>query len=117
MGFYVNPPDMDKETWLVVHGQETTPNWPPLEGLVLVCLVDNGPFKAAGICYNESEFYEFVAPDTTPEEIAAIKANVESRGAAFYSLDSGRQRPRTWYLVRREDIIKVCPEVEPILEV
>ena len=54
MGFYVNPPDMTKEEWLQKHGQVTeTPAWPVPEGTILVCLVKNPTFTAAGIAYCE----------------------------------------------------------------
>ena len=44
----------------------------------LVCVVDNGPFEAAGVCVDEQEFESFVL---TP--------------------DSGRQRPRDYVLLDR----------------
>ena len=116
MGFYVNPSDMTKEEWLQKHGQITeTPVWPAPEGTIPVCLIDNGPFTAAGIAYCEQEFYEFLAPDSTPEEIAAVKQQVESAGAAFYSLDTGRQRLRIWYYVPTEKIIEVAPEMAELI--
>jgi hypothetical protein len=34
----------------------------------LICVVSNGPFEAAGFCYNEREFEEFASPkDTRPK--------------------------------------------------
>lgn len=112
MGFYINPPDKSKEDWLAEHGQVTiTPAWPAPEGTVPVCLIDNGSFTAAGIAYCEAEFYAFAAPDSTPEEIAAMKQEVEATGTSFHSLDSGRQCPRTWYYVPIERIVKMEPRV------
>lgn len=80
MGCYVNPPDTTKEAWLVAHGRllvcaarsiditnETLP----------VCLVDNGPFTAAGVCYNIAELEAFQYPDG---------------------------RPKKWYIVDRENL-------------
>ncbi len=29
------------------------------EGLALICVVDNGPFEAAALCYDAEEFAEF----------------------------------------------------------
>ena len=116
MGFYVNPPDMTKEEWLQKHGQVTeTPTWPAPEGTISVCLVDNEPFTAAGIAYCEQEFYAFMAPDSTPEEIAAAKQRIEATGSAFFSLDRGEQRPRTWYYVPTEKILEVAPEVAELV--
>lgn len=98
MGYYINPPEGTKEGWLNDNGLEVTdPSWGLLatnfrgamgnrgnDG-VYVCLVDNGPFTAAAVAYNEAEFDAFADP-TDP-------------------------RPRTWYVVMRSDIIDVCPEV------
>ena len=89
MGFYINPPEGTKEDWLLRNGQAMiSPDWPPPEGQVLVCMVDNGPFRAAGICYDKSEWEEFTAPDS---------------------------RSKEWYLVPREKILTVCPSVENFL--
>ena len=64
MGFYVNPPYMSKETWLdaypVVDPQAT--------GFIygdelLVCLVDNGPFTAAAVAINKTEYDCFMRPE------------------------------------------------------
>jgi hypothetical protein len=48
------------------------------EDKALIVVVDNGPFEAAGLAFNESEFKEFTAPD------------------------SGRQRPRKFVLMDKE---------------
>ncbi|KKK56068.1 hypothetical protein LCGC14_3068240 [marine sediment metagenome] len=98
MRYYINPSGETKEAWLNNHGLEVfypawdllTTNFPGLmkhpEGRgMYVCLVDNGPFTAAAICYTEQEFDEFNDPSDP--------------------------RPQTWYVVPRKDIIDVCPEV------
>src|SRR3990167_9029165 len=116
MGFYINPREGTKEDWLLRNGQEIVrPDWPPPEGQVIVCMVDNGPFRAAGICYDMAEFSEFAAPAATPEEIEAARQHFEARGMSFQFLDSGIQRPRKWYLVPREKILEICPSVEDAL--
>ena len=114
MGYYINPPGETKEEWLNNHGLEVTGDdvtWGRLPDMILVCLVDNGPFTAAGICYSEVEFDEFNASDPTHEEVAEAKARAEASGIFTVQLDTGDQRPRTWYVVPRSDIIDVCPEV------
>jgi len=80
MGYYVNPKDMEKEEWLAKHGQAI----PLCDALGLdfdeflpVCLVDNGPFTAAGIGFDKREAMDFARPDG---------------------------RPKTWYRVRRLDL-------------
>ena len=87
MGYYVNPEHGTKEEWLESHGEEVVaPGWPPESGKVLVCLVDNVTYKAAGIAFNQGEFEAF-RPERTD------------------------MRRRTWYLVSREDVLVVCPGV------
>lgn len=66
MGYYINPESMTKEQFLELYGQKISDD----EAAVLrardskqttVCLVDNGPFTAAGICYDDRERDAFVA--------------------------------------------------------
>ena len=118
MGYYVDPPTGTKEEWLDFHGVEVMPgdlSWGHLPDTVLVCLVDNGPFTAAGICYNEANFNEFRALDPTHEEIAASNARAGAQGIAVTNLDTGDQRSRKWYAVPRKFIIDVCPRVADVL--
>lgn len=117
MGLYINPPEGTKEEWLLEHGQETeTPTWPAPAGQLPICLVENPAFTAAAICCDERDFEEVGAPDATPEEIAAVKADAEEAGLAFYSLVTGTQRPRTWYYVPIDKIIEVEPRVQSRLD-
>lgn len=66
MGAYINPKNETKEDFLFREGIEITQqeaengNYP---GVMVVCLVDNGIFKAAGVAFNQSEINEFAAPD------------------------------------------------------
>lgn len=84
MGIYINPSDQTKEEFLEEHsGVVGLPSWPPPVGHVLVCLVDNGPFKAAAVAYSEEEFKEFSHPDG---------------------------RPKTWFHVQVEPLWAVIPE-------
>lgn len=98
MGFYINPTDCSKEEWLQKHGISGY-NLGTREGVDLaveaghqppeyypVCLVDNGWMKAAGIAYNLEEHRVFA--DTEHDK-----------------------RPRKWFVVSREKLIEVCPEV------
>lgn len=84
MGYYVDPTDRSKEQWLhengiVVLGPSFTEDSYP------VCLVDNGPFTAAGICFDLREADAFNQPTD--------------------------HRPRQWFLVPRSKLIEVCPQV------
>jgi len=97
MGYYINPKDCSKEIWLDNHSSDlpnlTPPNWEKLQKeidhgnhLLPVCLVNNGPFTAAGICYNQRELEEFSDPRD--------------------------YRSKLWYLVSLDNLIDVCPELE-----
>ena len=82
MGYYIDPQDMSKEEFLDKYGSEVTAaqareHHAGKDGLFVVCLVDNGHFKAAGICYSDDERDRFLSPDG---------------------------RPRSWFLVRGRDL-------------
>lgn len=65
MGAYVNPPNASKEEWLAYYGVELTEAPSTIDevvGSLPVCLVDNGPFTAAGIAYSDRELKEFADP-------------------------------------------------------
>jgi len=63
MGCYINHPKLQKEDWLLLHAKQYGPQAPLWdrvpEGELPVCLVDNGPFTAAGIAFSEEELHEF----------------------------------------------------------
>lgn len=66
MGYYINPKDKTKEQFLQEHGQSFLgdPSQYDTTGYsLLVCLVDNGMFSAAGIAYDKREAIEFNRPD------------------------------------------------------
>ena len=94
MGFYIDPPAVTKERWLAEHGFELaagSQQWPPPRSFVLVCLVENPLFTAAGICYNEDEFSVFNDPSDP--------------------------RPKTWWHVPGQDVVKICPAARRVLPV
>jgi len=61
MGYYINPPDMDKERFLADTGTlyKFIPEKHRDGDMIVVCLVDNGDFTAAAICYNQDELEAF----------------------------------------------------------
>lgn len=63
MGYYINPKGMSKEEWLAKHGRAVLETEAKLTDDELpVILVDNGPFRAAGIAYCEDELKAFLRP-------------------------------------------------------
>lgn len=81
MGCYVNPPDMTKEAWLAQNGERTDGPCEVTETHLPVCLVHNGAFTAAGVCYCTQERDEFNSPSD--------------------------YRPKLWFKVHRADLRRV----------
>jgi hypothetical protein len=53
------------------------------ESVAIVCVVDNGPFEAAGYCYDRDEFNEFSSPgDYRTKTWIAIREVQKVREAA-----------------------------------
>lgn len=93
MGYYINPPDMTKEAWLMQHALAAQ-RFPPkrntdFDAAVVVCLVQNPDFTAAGICYSQAELERFAQPDS---------------------------RPKSWFLVPVTDLQKVMGVGMPSIE-
>lgn len=68
MGYYLETPARNDKTGQLreLHGaQDVDPDslaWPPPEGKALVCVVQNGLFDAAAVCYDEAEYRVFNDP-------------------------------------------------------
>lgn len=99
MGFYINPKDGSKESWLISHGLPFTPELVRTEeqfnglakaGLALLCWVDNGPFTALAIAFNYREFLAF--------------------------RDDRSGRPKRFYVASKEDVIEQVPAVKELLD-
>ena len=92
MDCYVNPRGMTKEEWLKTHGieisAEDAAEHDNFDDVLLVVLVDNGPFTAAAVAYKRSEVDHFVADPTDT-------------------------RPKAYYLVNSADLLKVFPRGLP----
>ncbi len=84
MGYYINPPDMSKEEFLKSFGRrlESAPTEHENEEGVAVCLVNNGPFTAAGIIFNANELEAFSDPQD--------------------------YRPKIWYRVEEKHLAPYC---------
>lgn len=82
MGFYVNPSNESVVDFLYHYTKLLYP--PNFENvgpdMLPVCLVDNGPYKAAGIAYSKRELLRFV--------------------------NDGTNRRKEWFLVPIRDLLK-----------
>ncbi len=75
MGAYVNPTDgKTAQEWLNRHGTALggTPQSMPEDGTLIICLVNNGAFFAAGICFSESELECFTTYDGRLKEFYKV---------------------------------------------
>ena len=69
MGYYIETPGSNKQKAKIICEQHDAIQIPqpktfqeiPAE-MALICVVDNGPFEAAGFAHNEREFQEFSNP-------------------------------------------------------
>lgn len=88
MGFYINHRNQSKERFLHEKGSPISEDSAKrvLSGgsHLPVCLVNNGPFTAAAIAFDEGEIAEFSRADDP--------------------------RPRVWFSVKREDLVEFYPE-------
>lgn len=87
MGVYINPPGMTKEAWLKENAEDKgniVPAWPSDETILPICLMNNGPFTAASVCYSEDEMQAFNRPDDL--------------------------RPKTWFYVEAVKLVDVSGE-------
>ena len=78
MGLYINPPDgSSKELWLSLHGTAVfAPRWTGDGKSFPVCLVNNGPFTAAGVAFSKAEMDAFNGPnDIRPKQWFIVSAD------------------------------------------
>ena len=70
MGYYIEvPQNKGKAQQLVeLYGAEILPAAPEFwhKDPAIICVVDNGPFEAAGFCYDSQELSFFKDPDNRP---------------------------------------------------
>jgi len=67
MGCYINSRHLTKEAWLKQNAVMTAGPTPISETMIPICLVDNGPFTAAAVCFNDGELQAFQRPDGRPK--------------------------------------------------
>jgi len=96
---------------IVLHEAPNTLSEVP-QDMALVCVVENPMFDAAAYCHNERELVEFSRRDPTKEEIEAQKKRYEGTDTAFFTLDTGNPRPKTWLLMEKE-LVEKLPTLRP----
>ncbi len=87
MGLYLEPNE-EKESWLLANAEQVQLKDIVYKDIdkdkVLVCLVDNFRFKAAGVVIDERELKAFTTPDDN--------------------------RPKQWFLIHKDTAEEVAPE-------
>ena len=93
MGYYIQTPDNQNkaEQLARIYGarrisQPITFEHPPDK--VIICVVQNGPFDAAAVCYNAREFEDFAQ----------------------------HPQPKKWLLIDKVRVVEAVPNVEDMLE-
>ena len=83
MGCYINHPTISKEMYLAQNGVELSgrPPWPPPKDQCIIFLVDNGPFTAAGVAYDQHEYDSWVWGQ---------EKCVDSRPVRYFFLDKAK---------------------------
>lgn len=96
MGYYIElPSNINKAGQLIRDHNAIVRSGRPVtitdlaDGKVLVCVVQNGMFDAAGIVFSDDELEAFSQP-TDP-------------------------RPRTWLAMDRDEVVRLCPHVKDVL--
>lgn len=95
MGYYIEVPRMKgkAEQLVELYGARILDKQPAYSDAkpseAIICVLDNGPWEAAGFAYDEREFEEFARPDLI-----------------------GSQRPRTWLIMDRKLAFKLTGYIE-----
>lgn len=78
MGFYIQAPVLKHKAQYIVseYDGKIVPQpktWAEVPAdKAIICVVDNGPFEAAGFAYSEKEFKTFSAPDDPRKKVWMI---------------------------------------------
>jgi hypothetical protein len=95
MGFYIDQTSKgtplgrhDKAETLVREGDaillNEQPQWKDVPAdTAIICVVNNGPFEAAGFAFSEDEFNVFARPDGRPRQWLTMKREVAEKLSGF----------------------------------
>lgn len=108
MGYYIQVPDNKGKAQQLVnlHAADLLPMRPEgfedvPEDKALICVVDNGPFEAAGLVIDREDFIDKITEDEPGPD---GELGVGPGGIPVYTIRSeyqeqGEQRPRWWLLM------------------
>lgn len=74
MGYYIEVPENHNKAQQIVdlYGGRISPTTPTFEDITpdeaIICVMDNGPFEAAGFAFSQAELSEFSTDDGRPKE-------------------------------------------------
>ena len=96
MGYYIPGPALGKARYIKEeHGGEVIEQPDSFRdipsGKALICVVDNGPFEAAGYAFSEREFQAFKDPDGR-QKIWMVMDDSLARELSGYDLQSSGSR-------------------------
>lgn len=81
MGYYIEVPDNKGKAQQIIklYGGRIVDRVPSFEDIApdegIICVVDNGPFEAAGFCYNQNELCDFARRDGRPKVWVIMNRN------------------------------------------
>lgn len=106
MGYYIETDNhKNKAQWLVEKHRavilDRAPLWDEIDDkAAAICVVDNGMFEAAALCYSKEELEAFQIPDTI--ESSTHITEMFGVEVVNITIGTGRERPRTWLLIDKK---------------
>lgn len=106
MGYYVQvqKPKGKAQQLVSLHHATILPQRPEAfedvpDDKALICVVDNGPFEAAALCYDRQQFMAFTAPDEIGPSSFERRGGIPTLTLRSEYQARGDQRPRSWVLM------------------
>lgn len=96
MGLYIEVPhSKSKAAQILTLSPEAKmvsdpPEWEDIpEGMMVVCVVDNGPFEAAHVSYTKREYSRVLHPDSRPRTWLLVPVSFVREHAPAYDIYCG----------------------------